>query len=145
MRPPRYRFPDEVRSAIRTIATRMVQDGNIARTPEELEEWVAREPAIRETLEDGGYGEEFTAEDMLPLVHVFVVQAGGPDLNAPAAPPPKPNRWLIPVVIAVIVLVFVIIFAAKAFSRPERSVTAITEPRGMMALTAGMMSSDVTH
>jgi uncharacterized damage-inducible protein DinB len=44
MREPRYRFPDHVRDTTRTIATRMVREDAVARTPEELEAWIAEEP-----------------------------------------------------------------------------------------------------
>lgn len=85
MRGPRYQFPNEVRSATRALAARMVQGGQVAETPAQLEEWIAREGEVRETLEDGGYGTEFTADDLFPLLQVFITQAGGP---APVTEPP---------------------------------------------------------
>ena len=91
MRPPRYHFPDEVRSATREMAARTVRANTVARTPEELEAWISQAPDIREPLEDGGYTTEFTASDLLPLYEVMVVQAGGPP-RPEAAPPPR-TRW----------------------------------------------------
>ena len=93
MRGPRYQFPNEVRSTTRAMAARMVQGGQIADTPEQLEEWIAREVDVRETLEDGGYGTEFTAHDLFPLLQVFITHAGGP---APVTEPPARTypRWL---------------------------------------------------
>ncbi len=91
MRPPRYHFPDEVRSATREMAARSVRAGTVARTPEELEAWIAQAPDLREPLEDGGYTTEFTAGDLLPLYEVMVVQAGGPPRPDAAAPPR--TRW----------------------------------------------------
>ena len=41
MRPPRYHFPDEVRSATREMAARSVRAGTVARTPDELDAWLA--------------------------------------------------------------------------------------------------------
>ncbi len=103
MRGPRYQFPNEVRSTTRAMAVRMVQGGQIADTPEQLEEWISREREVRETLEDGGYGTEFTAHDLFPLLQVFITQAGGP---APVTEPPAPTypRWL-PAVGAVVALI----------------------------------------
>ncbi|HEX8392953.1 MAG TPA: hypothetical protein VF665_11395 [Longimicrobium sp.] len=123
MRPPRYRFPDEVRSAIRTSANRQVQEGNISRTPEELEQWLAREDDVRVVMEDGGYGPEFDAAEVLPLLHVFVVQAGGPDLNAPAEPEAAPGRgrWMIALVIALLLVIVVVVIAARALSQPDHA------------------------
>ena len=91
MRPPRYHFPDEVRSATREMAARSVGAGTVARTPEELEAWIAQAPDLREPLEHGGYTTEFTAGDLLPLYEVMVEQAGGPARAEPAAP--ARTRW----------------------------------------------------
>lgn len=94
MRGPRYQFPNEVRSTTRAMAVRMVQSGQPAETPEQLEEWISRDGDARETLEDGGYGTEFTAHDLFPLLQVFITQAGG---AAPATEPPPHTRprWLL--------------------------------------------------
>ena len=75
MRAPRYRFPDRVRTVTRNIAARMVQDGSVAQTPEDLEAWIARTPAAREALETGGYGTRFTARDLFPLLQAAVADA----------------------------------------------------------------------
>ncbi len=91
MRPPRYHFPDEVRSATREMAERSVRAGTVARTPEELEAWISQAPDVREPLEDGGYTTEFTAGDLFPLYEVMVEKAGGPPRVEAAAPPR--TRW----------------------------------------------------
>lgn len=94
MRGPRYRFPNEVRSTARAIASRMVQDDRIVETPEQLEEWISREGDVRKPLEAGGYGTEFTAHDLFPLLQVFITQAEGPaPVVGPAAR--KSPRWLL--------------------------------------------------
>lgn len=77
MRPPRYKFPQEVRETTRAMASRMVEQGSVAHTPEELESWVAEAPVVRESLERGGYGTAFSAHDLFPLLEVFIIQAGG--------------------------------------------------------------------
>jgi ferric-dicitrate binding protein FerR (iron transport regulator) len=84
MRPPRYRFPDEVRSTTRGIASQMLREGTVARTPEDFERWIAQHPEVRETLETGGYGTAFTAEDLFPLLEVFVTRAAGAASEAEA-------------------------------------------------------------
>jgi hypothetical protein len=72
----------------------MVQGGQIADTPEQMEEWISHEGDVRETLEDGGYGSEFTADDLFPLLQVFITQAGGP---APVTEPPPRTypQWML--------------------------------------------------
>jgi hypothetical protein len=89
MRPPRYHFPDEVRTATREMAARSVRDGTVARTPEELDAWILQAPDVREPLERGGYTTEFTAGDLFPLYEVMVEKAGGPAPRAAAAPPAR--------------------------------------------------------
>lgn len=95
MRPPRYRFPDEVRSTTRAMASRMVHDGTVVRTPEQLDTWISQRPDVRESLESGGYGTEFTSDDLFPLLQVFIVQAGGAAPEADAPPRSSPGRWLL--------------------------------------------------
>lgn len=112
MRPPRFRFPNEVRETTRTIASRMVADGSIAATPEELEGWIAGAPDVRESLERGGYGQEFTAEDLFPLLEVFMVQAGGP-ARVPDTPPRSSMPALrVGIVLALVVVVVIVVVMA---------------------------------
>ena len=107
MRPPRYQFPNEVRETTRAMAARMVGDGTIAQTPEELDAWIARSPDARGPLENGGYGQEFTADDLFPLLQVFVVRAGGP-APEPDPPPRSSGRaWRVGLVVAVLVALVV--------------------------------------
>ena len=100
MRPPRYHFPDEVRTATREMAARSVRDGTVARTPEELDAWIAQAPDLREPLEHGGYTTEFTATDLYPLYEVMVQRAGGP-APATAAAAPSRTRWSTGIVAAI--------------------------------------------
>lgn len=112
MRPPRFRFPNEVRETTRTIASRMVGDGTIAQTPEELEGWIARTPDVRASMENGGYGQEFTADDVFPLLQVFIVQAGGP---APVPDtPPRSSKSALRAVIFLALLVVIVIAVVLA-------------------------------
>jgi hypothetical protein len=112
MRPPRYRFPDEVRSATRTMASRMVRDGTVADTPEQLDDWISREPEFREPLLRGGYGTEFTSDDLFPLLQVFVARAGGSVPSGPAAPRASQRFWLVGLVL---VLVAALLAAVVAY------------------------------
>lgn len=109
MRPPRYRFPNEVRETTRTIATRMVGDGDVAQTPRDLEAWIAGAPEMRESLERGGYGQEFTADDLFPLLQVLVVKAGGP-APEPEAPARSSTRaWQVGLAAVLLVVVIIMV------------------------------------
>jgi hypothetical protein len=114
MRPPRYRFPDEVRSTTRSIASRMLQEGTVAQIPEDLERWIAQRPEVRESLESGGYSTAFTAEDLFPLLQVFVTQAGVPAPEVDDVPHRSSTvRWLV-VGLLLLALVVVLLLLAAA-------------------------------
>jgi hypothetical protein len=119
MRPPRYQFPEEVRSATRRMASVMVRDGSIARTPEELEGWIAQSQEVREPLIRGGYGTEFTAEDLYPLLEAMVTKAGGPPPAAAVPPAGRGRPWMViaAVAVAAAVLLFVLVGFASASVR----------------------------
>ena len=114
MRPPRYHFPDEVRTATREMAARSVRDGTVAQTPEELEAWISQAPDLREPLEHGGYTTEFTASDLFPLYEVMVEQAGGP-ARVEAAPPAR-TRWSVGKLAAIALAIAVIVALVLALS-----------------------------
>jgi hypothetical protein len=105
MRAPRYRFPDEVRSTTRSMASRMVHDGTVAGTPEDLEAWIAGAPDARESLERGGYGTRFTAADLFPLYEAAVVRSGGSVPRPVEEAPPAPRRgWMKGLAVVLVVL-----------------------------------------
>lgn len=119
MRGPRYRFPDEVRSTTRTMASRMVEDGTIPQTPEQLDTWISQRPEVREALASGGYNTEFTAHDLFPLLRAMIARAGGPAPEAVAraggsaptddAPPRASNsRWLMVLLLVVVLVVLLL-------------------------------------
>ena len=108
MRPPRYHFPDEVRSATREMAARTVRDGTVAGTPEELDAWILQAPEVREPLEHGGYTTEFTAADLFPLYEVMVEKAGGVVPRAEAAAPAR-SRWNVGMLAAAVALAIAVI------------------------------------
>jgi hypothetical protein len=112
MRPPRYRFPEEVRSTTRRIATRMVREGTIADSPEELDAWLSLEPEASESLRRGGYGSAFTPHDLFPLLQVFIVQAGGPATGAESPPRASKIPWL--GIIAIVIGIALVLFAVAA-------------------------------
>lgn len=108
MRAPRYRFPDEVRSTTRAAASRMVRDGTVAETPEDLDAWIARAPDVRGPLEKGGYGSAFTAHDLFPLLQVFVAKASG---RVPAADTPRRSpkgRWVVGILLVLVVVLLLL-------------------------------------
>lgn len=109
MRPPRFHFPDEVRSTTREIAYRMVDEGTVARTPEQLDEWLAGAPEERATLERGGYGTHFDAEDLFPLLDVFVTRAGGSTAPVSASAGRSWNPWVVGLVLLVVIAVLVVV------------------------------------
>ncbi len=117
MRPPRYRFPDEVRNTTRAMASRMVEEGSVVATDDELEGWIAERPEYREPLERGGYGEKFGADDLLPLLHVFVGAAGGaPPRPAGEAPAnASRGRWItVAVVVAALAILLLLLLSNGA-------------------------------
>lgn len=113
MRPPRYHFPDEVRTATREMAARTVRAGTVAHTPEELDALISQAPDLREPLEHGGYTTEFTAADLFPLYAVMVEKAGGPAPGAAAAAT-TPTRWSVGKLTAIAVAIAVIVVLVLA-------------------------------
>jgi hypothetical protein len=114
VRAPRYKFPDGVRTATRSFASRAVKAGAVPQTPAELHERILETPDLKRALEDGGYNEKFTADDLFPLYEIFVVQAGG-FIGEPARPDAPARRGgrlaLIGAVVALVLvaLAFVIL------------------------------------
>jgi hypothetical protein len=91
VRAPRHRFSEEVRSATRALAARMVKAGTVPETPAELRARIAETPGIQQSLESDGYGDQFTEDDLFPLFEAFVTKAGGSVPRAPAAAPAPPR------------------------------------------------------
>ena len=119
MRPPRYRFSNETREMTREMAARMVHDGNVAQTPEELDAWIASKPDVREVFDRDGYGTNFTADDLFPLFQIFVAKAGGQVASVgPADEPParSSKTWLLAgfLLLIFVVLVYALIRDASA-------------------------------
>lgn len=125
MRAPRYRFPDEVRSTTRAMASRMVEDGTIPQTPEQLETWISQTPDVSESLEKSGYNTAFTAHDLFPLLQAMTARAGGspPETVAKAAgSAPKilapsrssSSRWLVVLLLVLVVAVALLAVAMSA-------------------------------
>ena len=101
------------------MASRMVHDGDVAQTPEELDAWIASRPDVREVLDRDGYGTNFTANDLFPLFQIFVAKAGGQ--AAPVGPADEPARrssrpWLLAgfLLLVFVVLVYALIRDAPA-------------------------------
>lgn len=111
MRAPRYRFPDEVRSTTRSIAARMIQEGTIAQTPEELDTWISQRPDIQAPLEKGGYNTAFTAHDLFPLLQVAAEKAGGPAPEADAPPRSSRPRWLVAGLLLLVLMIVLLVLA----------------------------------
>ncbi len=107
------------------MAARMVRDGTVPETPEQLDAWIANSPDARETLERDGYNTDFTADDLFPLLQVFVTQAGGQ--IAPAAEPPRSHKnwWLV----AFLVLLFVLLVYALITNASAHTAHDFSDPR----------------
>lgn len=120
MRPPRHRFSEEVREATRGMASRMVREGSVPETPEQLDAWIAASPDAREPLERGGYGRDFTADDLLPLLHVFAAQAGAAAPSVAQLRTTSWNRWALGVALLAIVVVLIALAVSGSGSSPGR-------------------------
>jgi hypothetical protein len=114
MRAPRYQFPGSVREATRDIAARMVRDGSVAHSPEELDAWIAGAPDVGATLTKGGYGTQFSSADLLPLLQVFIAKAGGPPPPSEVPPPAAKGRGLSTGVLAAAGILIVLVLVALA-------------------------------
>lgn len=93
----------------------MLEEGTVAETPEELGPWVAQRPDVRERLERGGYGAEFSAHDLHPLLLVFLEKAGWRPPEA--ATPPRPSR--VPWIAAGLLLLFLLLVYLLLGAGPE--------------------------
>jgi hypothetical protein len=127
MRAPRYRFPDEVRSTTRVIASRMVDEGTTARTPEELDTWIDAAPDVKESLENGGYNTAFTSHDLFPLLQVFVAKAGGSVSEPEVAPRSSRMSWIAAGLLLVLLIVLLLL-ALTTDAFPLRGAFNATEP-----------------
>jgi hypothetical protein len=114
MRAPRYRFPDEVRTATRDIASRMLAEDAISATPEELDSWLSDAPDIRETLERGGYGTAFTSQDLFPLLQAFIARRRGSPRVAAVPARSSTRWWLLGLFVALLAVFVVLAFTAGA-------------------------------
>ena len=113
MRPPRYKFPDTVRSATRAFATRAVKERIVPQTPAELHARILETADLKQSLDGGGYGLKFDAEDLFPLYEIFVVQAGGSIGEATVSEaPPRRRRGPLAVVAAVVAILVVVVAIA---------------------------------
>ena len=84
----------------------MSAEGTVPAAPAELDEWLTRNPDLQERLVTGGYGTKFTADDLYPLLIVFMGGAPASRANAPATAATSKSRWM---VIALVVLVVLVI------------------------------------
>ena len=106
MRGPRYRFSDAVRASTRALALRMIHSGNVAVSSQELAQAIERTEDLRAKLVAGGYGTQFTAEDLYPLYEGAVSRATN---VAPARTASPSKKW--PWVLAAAVIVAVVAVA----------------------------------
>lgn len=112
MRDPRFRFTDEVRTATRAIAARMIHTDTVATSPEALDGWIARTDDLRAMLTNSGYGSAFDAEDLFPLFESYVAKA------KPATPSRSGagrSKWLwIGLIVIAAAVIIAVIFASAA-------------------------------
>ncbi|MEW5927963.1 MAG: hypothetical protein AB1941_10780 [Gemmatimonadota bacterium] len=98
----------------------MVREGSVPSTPEELDAWIAGAPDAREPLERGGYGRDFAADDLLPLLHVFAAQAGGAAPSVAQARTTSWNRWALAVALLAVVVVLIALAVSGSGASPGR-------------------------
>jgi hypothetical protein len=113
MRDPRFRFGDDVRAATKEMSGRMAERGSAPQNGDELEWWITANPDIHQRLAQGGYGKEFNAEDLLPLLHVFLAQRQ----PAPAAVRHPTAAFSWPLVAGLLLLLVLLVWAAMAGNR----------------------------
>lgn len=110
MRGPRYRFPEHVRSTTREIAARMIRDDEVVETPGQFESWISLHPDARAALEEGGYGSEFDAEDLFPLLQVRLPAVAAAVEARPARG--RPRRAVLVAALVAILVALAIVFGA---------------------------------
>lgn len=109
MREARYRFSDDVRSATRAIALRMIHAGTVTASPEALGAWIARTDDLREKLTRDGYGSAFAADDLFPLFQGYVARATAAATPAPSGAGRARWFWIgLAVVVAAIVIAVIV-------------------------------------
>jgi len=91
----------------------MIREESVARSPEQLEAWIAERPEVREPLVEGGYGTAFTAEDLYPLLAAFLGAAAGPPPEAPRVSRTA-SKWFIWGLIALLVVAVLVVLLAPA-------------------------------
>ena len=120
MRPPRHRFSDDVRDTAREMAARMARDGIVPDTPEELDAWIAAAPETRAALERGGWGREFTSDDLLPLLHVFAGTGGAARPVVPTKAPSMGRLILGLLILIAVGVAFALLAGGAAVPAPGR-------------------------
>lgn len=111
MRAPRYRFPDEVRDATRSIAIQMVREDRMARGPADLDAWLTASPEMHTTMQRGGYGTAFTADDLYPLLQVMMTKAGGQAPVVSGAERSSPRGMVVRMALLLLILLIAMIVA----------------------------------
>jgi hypothetical protein len=118
MRAPRFRFPDKVRTTTRGIAARMIDDGMVAETPEQLDTWISKAPEVRESLVKGGYGSAFTADDLFPLLDSIVAQARGSASSDESRPASSKRAWVIGFLVVLAIVLLLLALSIDALGLP---------------------------
>lgn len=93
------------------MAAQMVREDRVARGPPDLDAWLTSNPELHVTMQRGGYGTEFSADDLYPLLQVMMTNAAG---QAPVASAPQrstPRGMIVGMALLLLILLIAMIVA----------------------------------
>lgn len=89
----------------------MIHAREIASSPEELSDWIARTDDVRERLTQAGYGDAFSAGDLYPLFEGFLARATAATPTPASVRPGLPRRLSTRAIVVVVAVVAAVVVA----------------------------------